>query len=277
VDDLAGLRQPPSLPEILKGTLEIGWVAALAALLALGGSAAGVAAQAESPVELTEATIVERDAAVEVWVRLSRSARYQAELMDGPDRIVLDFEDTAYRWVKYAVPVAADPVRQLRGSQYRKGVARLVIELQRKVAYTIDADREGLRIVIQREEAAGRAKPPAAAKPAPAPSAPPSGARSVAVPRVYGIIRLDARAHAYIFDPTTRQVRRYAEGDALGDAVVETIGERTVVLKTPSGRMELRVDEAKPDAAPRPPAESPIPGRVRPAPAPVGPSPTPRS
>lgn len=245
-------------------------------LVALTALPPAAAAQAEPSVELTEAAIIERDAAVEVWVRLSREARYQSELMDGPYRLVLDFEDTAYRWVKHAVPVAADPVRQLRGSQYRKGVARLVIELQRKVAYTIDADREGLRIVIPREEAAGRPKPPAGVRPAPAPSAPPSGARSLAVPLVYGIIRLDERAHAYIFDPTTRQVRRYAEGDALGDAVVETIGERTVVLRTPSGRMELRVDEARPDAAPRP-SESPIPPRVRPAPAPVGPSPTPRS
>jgi hypothetical protein len=241
-------------------------------LVALTALPPAAAVQGEPSVELTEAAIIERDTAVEVWVRLSREARYQSELMDGPYRLVLDFEDTAYRWVKYAVPVAADPVRQLRGSQYRKGVARLVIELQRKVAYTIDADREGLRIVIPREEAAGRAKPPAAAKPAPALS----GTRSLAVPLVYGIIRLDERAHAYIFDPTTRQVRRYAEGDALGDAVVETIGERTVVLRTPSGRMELRVDEAKPDAVPRP-SEPPIPGRVRPAPAPVGPSPTPRS
>jgi hypothetical protein len=242
-------------------------VRVLAALLvALTALPPAAAAQGEPSVELTEAAIIERDAAVEVWVRLSREARYQSELMDGPYRLVLDFEDTAYRWVKYAVPVAADPVRQLRGSQYRKGVARLVIELHRKVAYTIDADREGLRIVIQREEAAGGAKP------APAPSAPPSGARSVAPPLVYGIIRLDGRAHVYIFDPTTRQVRRYAEGDALGDAVVETIGERTVVLKTPSGRMELRVDEARPGTAPSPP-EPPIPGRVRPAPAPVGPSP----
>jgi AMIN domain len=246
-------------------------------LVALTALPPAAAAQAEPSVELTDAAIIERDTAVEVWVRLSREARYQSELMDGPHRLVLDFEDTAYRWVKYAVPVAADPVRQLRGSQYRKGVARLVIELQRKVAYTIDADREGLRIVIPREAAAGGPKPPAAAKPAPAPSAPPpAGGRSLAVPVVYGIIRLDERSHAYIFDPTTRQVRRYAEGDALGDAVVETIGDKHVVLKTPSGRLELRVDEGKPDAAPSPP-ESPVPGRVRPAPAPVGPGPTPRS
>ncbi len=146
-------------------------------LVALTVLPPAAAAQAEPSVELTDAAIIERDTAVEVWVRLSREARYQSELMDGPYRLVLDFEDTAYRWVKYAVPVAADPVRQLRGSQYRKGVARLVIELQRKVAYTIDVDREGLRIVIPREAAAGGAKPPAAARPAPS-----SGWTSVRTP-----------------------------------------------------------------------------------------------
>jgi AMIN domain len=245
--------------------------ALLVALLAMPGAARG---QAE-PVELTEAVLVERQGAVEVWVRLSRQARYQSELIDTPHRLVLDFEDTAYRWANQPVPVAADPVRQLRGSQYRKGVARLVIELERKVAYTIDVDREGLRIVLPREETAVVAKPPVTARP-PLAATPAPGSRSLATPLVYGIIRLDERPHAYIYDPATRQVRRYAEGDALGDAVVETIGERTVVLKTPTGRVELRVDEAKPGPSPRPPASSP-PGRVRPAPAPVAPGPTPRS
>jgi hypothetical protein len=190
--------------------------------------------------------------------------------MDSPYRLVLDFDDTAYRWVRYAVPVVADPVRQLRGSQYRKGVARLVIELQRKVTYTIDADREGLRIVIPRAEASAEGKPAAAARP----TSPPATARSTAGPLVYGIIRLDERSHAYIFDPESRQVRRYAEGDALGNAVVETIGDRHVVLRTPSGRLELRVHEAQPEATPRP-SEPLTPRGVRPAPPPVGPAPVP--
>ena len=41
---------------------------------------------------LTEATVVEREGAVEVWVRLSRTPRYHAELMDQPYRLVLDFD-----------------------------------------------------------------------------------------------------------------------------------------------------------------------------------------
>ena len=242
----------------------------LAALFLL---AAPIAAHAQGEaVELTEAVMVEREGAVEVWVRLSRETRYQSELMDGPHRLVLDFEETTYGWAKQPLPVTADPVRQLRGSQFKKGVARLVIELDRKVTYTIDADREGLGIVIPRDEAAAAARPPAVVRPSPSPSPPASGTRSLATPLVYGIVHLDDRPHAYIFDPATRQVRRYAEGDALGDAVVEKIGERSVVLKTPGGRVELPVDQTRPGPAPRP-SEPPAPGRVRPAPAPLGPAP----
>jgi hypothetical protein len=261
------------------------------AIVLVAITALAAAAQPAAAAELTDATIVEREGAVEVWVRLSGKARFQSELMDGPYRLVLDFEDTVYRWVRYPVPVVADPVRQLRGSQFRAGLARFVIELSRKAAYAIETDREGLRIVIPRTAAT---IPPAAVAPPPPPTAagppvkppPPAGGpsvkpapgpRSLATPLVYGIIRLDERQHAYIFDPATRQVRRYAEGDALGDAVVETIGDRHVVLRTPSGRMELRVDEARRDTAPRTP-ESPAPGRVKPPPPPVGPIPTaPRS
>lgn len=243
--------------------------------------------QSEPSSELTDVAIVERDAAVEVWVRLSRPAKYQGELMDSPWRLVLDFEDTAYRWSARPATGGPEPLRELRGSQYRRGVARLVIELQRKVTYVIEADREGLRIVLPRTESAAMAAPPPRAAPEivapvapaarvsppsdgviyPAPTAraappPPPGARpSPKGPLVYGIVVLDEQRHAYIFDPGVGQVRRYAAGDKVGNGVIETIGEWTVVLKTPTGRVELRVDDVKPD---------PVPARPK-APAPTGP------
>jgi hypothetical protein len=237
--------------------------ALLAALVALPAVARG---QGEPPVELREAVIVERDVAVEVWVRLSRPAKYQAEMIDNPWRLVLDFEDTAYRWAAGPQLVGADPVRELRGSQYRKGVARLVIELQRKAAHVIEQDREGLRIVLSRASGAAVASPPAAGSPrpapegqrAPAPRVAPAPAPASNEPLLYGVVMLDEQRHAYIFDPTTGQVRRYAVGDAVGKAVVERIGEWNVVLKTPTGRVELSVDGAKPGAAsPAPPRGAP--------------------
>jgi AMIN domain-containing protein len=218
----------------------------LAALVALPPVARG---QDEPSAELSEVVIVERDAAVEIWVRLSRPAKYQGELIDSPWRLVLDVEDAAYRWSVRPQAVGADPVRELRGSQYRKGVARLVIELQRKVEYVVEQDREGLRIVLPRAASVAVASPPAAAPPPRAAPAPAPGSRPASrEPLLYGVVMLDQQRHAYIFDPATRQVRRYAVGDAVGKAVVETIGEWSVVLKTPTGRVELRVDESKPDA-----------------------------
>jgi hypothetical protein len=231
-------------------------VGLLIALVALPPVAPG---QGQPPVELSEATIVEHDAAVEVWVRLSRPGKYQSDLMDSPWRLVLDFEDTIYRWSARPVPVSADLVRELRGSQFRKGVARLVIELRHKVPYAVEQDREGLRIVLPRQ-------PGVAAAPTSAPRTRPalSPVSTSNEPLVYGIVVLNEQMHAYIFDPTIRQVRRYAVGDAVGHGVVETIGERSVVLRTPTGRVELPVSDARPDA-------SPAPRRVAPAPPPTRP------
>ena len=211
---------------------------ALVVAAVLAGAPAG--AQRE-PASLTEATVVEREGAVEVWVRLSRTVRYQAEFMDRPYRLVIDFDDTVYRWSLRPVPVGPDPVRELRGSQYRKGVARLVVELRRQAIYTIEQDREGLRIVFGRELLAVEPARDTGRRP---------DAQAAAGPLVYGIVRLDHEAHAYIFDPALRQVRRYRVGDTVGEAVVETIGERHVVLRTPTGRLELRVDEPVGASAP---------------------------
>jgi hypothetical protein len=224
------------------------------ALVLVGAVVAAGATVARGQGELaalTEATVVEREGAVEVWVRLSRPVKHLAELIDSPHRLVLDFEETAYRWSKTPLAVSQDPVRELRGSQFRKGMARLVIELKRKTAYSIERDREGLRVIFPREAAAG----PPPAPPARVAAPPPPPPRPVpTTPTVYGIVMLDDEAHAYIFTPSLKQVRRYRVGDAVGDAVIETIGEKHVVLRTPTGRVELRVDEVKPDAptGPRP-------------------------
>jgi len=192
---------------------------------------AAVAAQGV-PAALTGATVVERESAIEVWVRLTRPVRYQAELIDSPYRLILDFDETAYRWTTRAVPVTQEPLRELRGSQFRKGVARLVVELQRPTIYTIEQDREGLRLIFAREKTGFEPRPVTG--------------RAATEPLVHGIVMLDAERHAYIFDPALRQVRRYRVGDAVGEAVIETIGDRHVVLRTPTGRVELRVDDSRP-------------------------------
>ncbi|MEX2145712.1 MAG: AMIN domain-containing protein, partial [Candidatus Rokuibacteriota bacterium] len=100
---------------------------------------------------------------VTVFVKTSGAAKYQADLIDSPSRLVLDFEDTTYGWRKTPLAVSSAPLRQIRGSQFRKGVARVVVELTRPVGYAIREDDDGLTIVIPTSTAAVASTAPAPA------------------------------------------------------------------------------------------------------------------
>src|SRR5262245_47370255 len=92
--------------------------------------------------ELKEVTVdQQRDATVV-------ASKYHAELMDPPARVVVDLEDTVYAWRKTPLPVGQSSVKQIRGSQYKKGVSRLVMEFTGKVGYAIREDEDGLTIVV---------------------------------------------------------------------------------------------------------------------------------
>jgi type IV pilus secretin PilQ/predicted competence protein len=155
--------------------------------LLAAGSPAG--AQTAPAVKLSEVTVATQPDTVTVFIKTSGAAKYQAELIDTPARLVVDFEDTSYGWRKTPLVVSAGPLKQIRGSQYRKGVARVVVELTRPVGYAIREDDDGLTIVIPTNmpplasttsvpaprtaastPAPAPAKPAAAPEPAPAPA-----------------------------------------------------------------------------------------------------------
>jgi hypothetical protein len=213
-------------------------------VLALGAAAALARAQpAAPPAELKDVAVVPGAGAVTVAIATSGAPKHKATLMDGPWRIVLDFEGCEYRWAKNPVAVGREPVKELRGSQYRKGIARVVIELTRRVPYTLEPHAEGLRVVFG-------AAATATSAPAPPPARPPATARAPEPegPRLHGIVWRDEGSVAYIADPATKQVKRLQVGDALGDAVVEAIAERSVTLRTPRGPLELKLEPLRPDA-----------------------------
>jgi len=106
------------------------------------------AQQAAATVKLSDITVATQPDAVTVFIKTSAPPKYQAELIDTPTRLVVDFEDTDYAWRKTPLSVAASPLTQIRGSQYRKGVARVVVQLNRKVGYAIREDDRGLAIVV---------------------------------------------------------------------------------------------------------------------------------
>ena len=131
-------------------------------------SSPGAIAQQATGVELRDVTVTTQPDSVTVMVKTSGEPKYQAELMDHPYRLVVDFNDTSYGWRKTPLSVDADPLKQIRGSQYKRGVARVVVELTRNVGYAIREESNGLAIVIP--TAAG-------ARAAPSPSPPPSRPR----------------------------------------------------------------------------------------------------
>jgi type IV pilus assembly protein PilQ len=123
-------------------------------------------AQTAPATELRDVTVSTQPDAVTIVVKTTGEVKYQAELMDRPHRLVLDFDDTSYGWRKTPLAVASEPLRQIRGSQYRRGVARVVVELTRKVGYAIREESDGLAIVIPTAVSARLAEPAAATAPA---------------------------------------------------------------------------------------------------------------
>jgi hypothetical protein len=91
---------------------------------------------------------------------------------------------------------------------------------------------------------------PAPAPLAQAPSPPAAARRPPPAWRLEGTVIRDGGSTAYIADAATNDVKGYHVGDAIGDGVVETIEERHVVLKTPRGPVELKMEEPRPARPP---------------------------
>jgi type IV pilus secretin PilQ/predicted competence protein len=145
---------------------------AIALLLLLLPVGAVVDAQAPSATELRDVSVTTQPDSVTIIVKTTGEVKYQAELVDQPYRLVLDFADTSYGWRKTPLAVEAEPLKQIRGSQYRRGVARVVVELTRKVGYAIREESDGLAIVIPTATSARLAEP--VAMPSPATNAKPA-------------------------------------------------------------------------------------------------------
>src|SRR5215813_10859568 len=161
---------------------------AVALLLLLLPVSPGAIAQQAAGVELRDVTVSTQPDSVTVLVKTSGEPKYQAELMDHPYRLVVDFDGTSYGWRKTPLSVDADPLKQIRGSQYKRDVARVVVELTRNVGYAIREESNGLAIVIPTAPGAARsaAEPavatakPVAPKPVAAPSPKPQATAALA-------------------------------------------------------------------------------------------------
>src|SRR2546427_7363245 len=109
--------------------------------------AVSVAAQA-GPAVLSDVTVTSQPDAINIFVWTSRETKYRAELIEAPRRLIIDLEDTVYAWRKTPFTVGADPVTQIRGGQYRRGVSRGVFCLPRAGRHAIRAGENRPAIII---------------------------------------------------------------------------------------------------------------------------------
>jgi type IV pilus assembly protein PilQ len=132
-------------------------------LLAVFGASIGSAQTPDAAVRVTSLSVDRLSEGVTVRIKTSGPAKYQSSFIDSPNRLVVDLPGATYTWSKTTLNSDTEPVRQVRGSQWKGSVARVVVELSRKVGYRIDEDAQGLLIVLEPAGTAQAEKP--AAKP----------------------------------------------------------------------------------------------------------------
>ncbi len=150
-------------------------IAGLVMTLSLAVTGIGSSQTADTPVQLKDVSIDRASDGASVTVKTSGPAQYEAKLIDTPTRLVIDVSGATYNSAKSRWTSGVEPVKEVRGSQWRKGIARIVVEMTRNdVAYHIDETADGLVVAVEGKAEAAKlnnATPdPAktAAKPAPA-------------------------------------------------------------------------------------------------------------
>jgi hypothetical protein len=227
------------------------WWASTAILLAVGPLAAPVAAQRRDPAAVTDVTVENQSGVATVSIKTVGAPPYQATSLDRPDRLLIDFQGAEYAWRRSPLTVAGDPIKEIRGSQYKKGVARLVFELTRKSDYQIETRADGVLVTLRARESNASVPGAPSTAGAPAPEAP----RAPATPLLFGIVYVDDAWIAYIEDPGTRAVGRYRVGDSVGGRTIDAIDDERVVLRGAEGTVEVRLSDEKPGAPKRPAAD----------------------
>src|SRR5438445_8737725 len=126
------------------------------------------------PVQVSEVT-VDSTKITTIQIKTSGAAKYHARLFAKPPRLVIDLDDTLNAVAQLPATPGPDPIKQIRASQFKPDVTRVVIEFTRRVAYRIRATPAGITVTLSPPA------PPATAQGA-APAAPGPPAPLLAAP-----------------------------------------------------------------------------------------------
>ena len=125
-------------------------IAGLVVALSLAVTGIGSSQTADTPVQLKDVSIDRASDGASVTVKTSGPAQYEAKLIDTPTRLVIDVSGATYNSAKSRWTSGVEPVKEVRGSQWRKGIARIVVEMTRSdVAYHIDETADGLVVAVE--------------------------------------------------------------------------------------------------------------------------------
>jgi type IV pilus assembly protein PilQ len=217
----------------------LGFARRFALIMLLPVTAAAGELQAPGIARLHDVVVVNGQDATTIVLKTSAPAQYQAEFMDSPYRLVVDLQDTTLEWRKTPLQLSEAPLRQVRGSQYRKGLTRVVIEFTRKAGYVITEESDGLAIVVPK---AGQASPPPTRS---APAAP-------AVVKPVAVLKPPAVVTAAL------PARAGSTAVVVPESIVVQPNPRAEVDRKPLPLPEIRVVQvpAAPSAPPRQPAGS---------------------
>lgn len=94
-------------------------------------------------IELAAVVVEQQDEALTVRLQTSRPARYSVTSLGTPERIVIDLEGARHAW-RGSLTGNPEPIREVRGSQWKPGTARVVVELSRPAGYSIEERPDGL-------------------------------------------------------------------------------------------------------------------------------------
>ena len=227
-------------------------IAGLVVALSLAVTGIGSSQTADSPVQLKDVSIDRASEGASVTVKTSGPAQYEAKLIDSPTRLVIDVSGATYGSAKSRWTSGVDPVKEVRGSQWRKGIARIVVEMTRNdVGYRIDETPDGLVVAIEGKPDTAKANSGAADAPKVAPK-----------PAAVVVAKVAEKAPAVTSisaDPTIDTPK------AAKPAVIATVKPVDKVAAVPA--------PVKKEAAS--PAQAPVVVAVAAAPAPASPAPAP--
>jgi type IV pilus assembly protein PilQ len=135
--------------------------------MAVSLAVVGVGSSQTTEVQLKDVSIERAFDGASVTVKTSGPAQYDAKLIDSPTRLVIDLTGAAYTSSKVRWTSGVEPVKEVRGSQWRKGIARVVVEMTKAdVGYRIDETPDGLVVAVENSNGrAAETKPEAAGRP----------------------------------------------------------------------------------------------------------------